>query len=112
MPARSRSRPRTAAPATWPPATWRRAASSGSASPRSLRASGPESTGADMPTALRLTGHEKDLGGGFLVRRILPAAQRRSVGPFIFFDHFGPVNELPTANHDVRPHPHIGLATV
>lgn len=59
-----------------------------------------------------LTGHEKDLGGGFRVRRLLPAAARRSVGPFIFFDHFGPVREEPGVNHDVRPHPHIGLATV
>ncbi len=59
-----------------------------------------------------LKGHEKDLGGGFLVRRLLPAVQHQAVGPFIFFDHFGPSTELPSANHDVRPHPHIGLATV
>ena len=65
-----------------------------------------------MDSGVRLTGHEKDLGGGFRVRRLLPAAQRRSVGPFIFFDHFGPAVERPEANHDVRPHPHIGLATV
>lgn len=65
-----------------------------------------------MPIAQQLTGHEKDLGGGFVVRRLLPAAKQRSVGPFIFFDHFGPSEELPGANHDVRPHPHIGLATV
>ena len=65
-----------------------------------------------MPAALELAGHDKDLGGGFLVRRLLPAARCRSVGPFVFFDHFGPVTEVPGANHDVRPHPHIGLATV
>ena len=65
-----------------------------------------------MAIQLQLTGHEKDLGGGFTVRRLLPAARQRSVGPFIFFDHFGPVTELPGADHDVRPHPHIGLATV
>jgi len=59
-----------------------------------------------------LKGHEKDLGGGFLVRRVLPAAQRQAVGPFLFFDHFGPATELPAQDHDVRPHPHIGLATV
>lgn len=59
-----------------------------------------------------LNGHTKDLGGGFVVRRLLPAARRRSVGPFIFFDHFGPATERPQDNHDVRPHPHIGLATV
>jgi hypothetical protein len=65
-----------------------------------------------VPVALELKGHEKDLGGGFLVRRLLPDARQRSVGPFIFFDHFGPAQELPGVNHDVRPHPHIGLATV
>jgi redox-sensitive bicupin YhaK (pirin superfamily) len=42
----------------------------------------------------------------------LPAFGRQSVGPFIFFDHFGPVQHAPGANTDVRPHPHIGLATV
>lgn len=65
-----------------------------------------------MPVALTLTGHDKDLGGGFRVSRLLPAAQRQSVGPFLFFDHFGPVTITPGATHDVRPHPHIGLATV
>ncbi len=55
---------------------------------------------------------EHDLGGGFRVRRALPAAQRRAVGPFVFFDHFGPVTAGPDDNHDVRPHPHIGLSTV
>jgi len=56
--------------------------------------------------------HTKDLGGGFTVKRLLPAAKRAAVGPFIFFDHFGPVDAGPGDNHDVRPHPHIGLATV
>ncbi len=65
-----------------------------------------------MTGVLRLSGHAKDLGGGFTVRRLLPAVQCRSVGPFIFFDHFGPVSVVPGAAHDVRPHPHIGLATV
>ena len=59
-----------------------------------------------------LKGHEKDLGGGFVVRRYLPSAVKQAVGPFIFFDHFGPVDVPVDANHDVRPHPHIGLATV
>ena len=59
-----------------------------------------------------LTAHRKDLGGGFVVSRSLPAAKQRSVGPFIFFDHFGPAPESPATAHDVRPHPHIGLATV
>jgi hypothetical protein len=53
----------------------------------------------------------RDLGG-FAVRRILPYAKRRMVGPFIFLDEFGPV-ELPAGQGiDVRPHPHIGLSTV
>ena len=56
--------------------------------------------------------HCKDLGGGFTVSRLLPAATRQAVGPFVFFDHFGPVEAGPADNHDVRPHPHIGLATV
>ncbi|MEO1661765.1 MAG: pirin family protein [Pseudomonadota bacterium] len=55
---------------------------------------------------------EKDLGDGFVVRRILPFHNRKMVGPFIFFDHFGPVNYAPGKGFDVRPHPHIGLATV
>ncbi|MGK5071338.1 pirin family protein [Janthinobacterium sp. ZB1P44] len=63
-------------------------------------------------SAAILKSHEKDLGGGFVVRRLLPAAAKQAVGPFIFFDHFGPIDVAPDANHDVRPHPHIGLATV
>ena len=59
-----------------------------------------------------LKGHEKDLGGGFIVRRYLPSAVKQAVGPFIFFDHFGPIDVAPGLDHDVRPHPHIGLATV
>jgi redox-sensitive bicupin YhaK (pirin superfamily) len=61
---------------------------------------------------LHLHPHTQDLGGGFTVRRLLPAAAQRAVGPFVFFDHFGPVTATPADNHDVRPHPHIGLATV
>ncbi len=61
---------------------------------------------------LQLSSHDKDLGGGFLVRRLLPALQQRAVGPFVFFDHFGPIAAGPADDHDVRPHPHIGLATV
>ncbi|MBS1217529.1 MAG: hypothetical protein H6R21_662 [Proteobacteria bacterium] len=59
-----------------------------------------------------LTAHTKDLGDGFVVRRLLPAATRKMVGPFIFFDHMGPVQFVPGQAIDVRPHPHIGLATV
>ena len=53
----------------------------------------------------------RDLGG-FEVRRALPAPQRQMVGPFIFFDQFGPAEFLTGGGIDVRPHPHIGLATV
>jgi len=55
--------------------------------------------------------HEKDLGE-FTVRRLLPYAKQRMVGPWIFFDHMGPA-EFPAGNGvSVRPHPHINLATV
>jgi len=54
----------------------------------------------------------RDLGDGFMVRRALPATERRSVGPFVFFDQMGPVALAPGKGLDVRPHPHIGLATV
>ncbi len=59
-----------------------------------------------------LAPHARDLGGGFMVRRLLPSADRRAVGPFVFFDHFGPVEIVPGDRSDVRPHPHIGLATL
>jgi redox-sensitive bicupin YhaK (pirin superfamily) len=54
----------------------------------------------------------RDLGDGFMVRRALPATERRSVGPFVFFDQMGPVALAAGKGLDVRPHPHIGLATV
>src|SRR3954451_12905659 len=53
----------------------------------------------------------RDLGG-FEVRRALPSAQRQMVGPFIFWDQMGPAEFLLGQEMDVRPHPHIGLATV
>src|SRR5215469_2344653 len=53
----------------------------------------------------------RDLGG-FVVGRVLPSAARRLVGPFVFFDHMGPADLAPGRGLDVRPHPHIGLATV
>ena len=65
-----------------------------------------------MTDLLNLAPMTKDLGGGFMVRRLLPQANRRTVGPFVFFDHFGPIAVEPGANYDVRPHPHIGLATL
>lgn len=54
---------------------------------------------------------EKDLGG-FSVRRVLPSGARRAVGPFVFFDHMGPAVFPPGEGIQVRPHPHIGLATL
>ena len=53
----------------------------------------------------------RDLGG-FEIRRALPTSQRQMVGPFIFFDHIGPAEFLVGNGIDVRPHPHIGIATV
>jgi len=50
--------------------------------------------------------------GGFQVRRAVPSIQARSVGPFVFVDHMGPAVFEPHHGIDVRPHPHIGLATV
>lgn len=55
--------------------------------------------------------HTRDVGG-FEVRRVLPGFPHKMVGPFIFFDHMGPVTFAPGEGVDVRPHPHIGLATV
>lgn len=62
--------------------------------------------------AQALEPRERDLGDGFFVRRLLPAGNQRAVGPFVFFDHFGPTRFAPGAGMDVRPHPHINLATV
>jgi redox-sensitive bicupin YhaK (pirin superfamily) len=58
-----------------------------------------------------VTARQRDLGG-FVVRRVLPAQGLKMVGPFIFFDHMGPVQFEPGHGIDVRPHPHIALATV
>jgi hypothetical protein len=63
-------------------------------------------------TALPIVPEAHDLGDGFHVRRALPSPARRSVGPFVFFDHMGPAVLAPGKGLDVRPHPHIGLATV
>jgi redox-sensitive bicupin YhaK (pirin superfamily) len=64
------------------------------------------------PVSVVLEPRERDLGDGFHVRRVLPSGKRRAVGPFVFFDHFGPVTLLQGHGLDVRPHPHINLATV
>ncbi|WP_111657912.1 pirin family protein [Isoalcanivorax indicus] len=60
---------------------------------------------------LILTPKDTDLGG-FSVRRLLPTARRRMVGPWIFFDHMGPAHFPAGTGINVRPHPHIGIATV
>lgn len=59
----------------------------------------------------QIISRERDLGG-FSVRRVLPSPQRKMVGPFIFFDHMGPASFSPGSGINVRPHPHINLATV
>ena len=59
-----------------------------------------------------ITGKAHDLGDGFFITRLLPQMARRSIGPFVFFDYFGPVEFAPGKGVDVRPHPHVGLATV
>jgi len=64
-----------------------------------------------MNEMLLIKAREHDLGD-LTVRRLLPVAQRRMVGPFIFFDHMGPANYPPDSGVNVRPHPHIGLATI
>lgn len=60
---------------------------------------------------LIIDARKRDLGG-FSVGRVLPSIARRTVGPFIFLDHMGPVDFSPGNGIDVRPHPHINLATV
>jgi len=65
-----------------------------------------------MSESLLIEPRLHDLGDGFVVRRLLPFRLRRHVGPFVFFDHMGPVDLAAGRGVDVRPHPHIGLATV
>lgn len=54
----------------------------------------------------------RDLGDGFAVRRALPSVRRRTVGPFVFLDHFGPTVFAAGTGQQIRPHPHIGLSTL
>lgn len=65
-----------------------------------------------MSRVLSIVGREHDLGGGFVVRRLLPDVKRRMVGPFVFLDHMGPHGFAAGQGIDVRPHPHIGLSTL
>jgi hypothetical protein len=69
------------------------------------------SLAADTPIELTIQPRVRSLGE-FDVRRVLPAAKRRMVGPFVFLDHMGPAVFPPGHGINVRPHPHIGLATI
>jgi len=71
----------------------------------------PTCTDADGSIQLIIEPVKKDLGE-FTVRRALPAKERKMVGPFIFFDHMGPAEFPPGKGIQVRPHPHIGIATI
>jgi redox-sensitive bicupin YhaK (pirin superfamily) len=66
------------------------------------------------PVELIIDARRRSLGGGLEVGRVLPWSKRRMVGPFVFFDHIGPTTFPPKIpqHTDVRPHPHIGLATI
>ena len=63
---------------------------------------------------MTISARQRSLGGGLEVARVLPFSKRRMVGPFVFFDHMGPLDLPPGVDRsvDVRPHPHIGLSTV
>ncbi|MES2356467.1 MAG: pirin family protein [Pseudomonadota bacterium] len=69
-------------------------------------------TTADSALEVVVVPRTRDLGDNFEVRRALPSAERRMVGPFVFFDQMGPTTFSAGRGLDVRPHPHIGLATV
>ena len=71
----------------------------------------PSCTASDGAVELLVEGRAKDLGG-FSVRRVLPSRDRKMVGPFVFFDQMGPAEFPPGEGIAVRPHPHIGLATI
>jgi redox-sensitive bicupin YhaK (pirin superfamily) len=70
-----------------------------------------QSATTDMAPETVIVPRSRDIGG-FEVRRALPSIQRRMVGPFVFFDQMGPALFAAGKGLDVRPHPHIGLATV
>jgi redox-sensitive bicupin YhaK (pirin superfamily) len=76
-----------------------------------LPAESPICSAREDDVALVVRPRSRDLGG-FSVRRVLPAVERRMVGPFVFFDEMGPAVFPAGAGINVRPHPHIGLSTV
>src|SRR5689334_21632776 len=73
---------------------------------------GDEIDPAASPIIAEILPKPRDLGDHFMVRRALPAIEKRMVGPFVFWDEFGPARFEAGKGMDVRPHPHIGLATV
>jgi redox-sensitive bicupin YhaK (pirin superfamily) len=77
-----------------------------------LPASEPVCSELDLPTIELLVGARPRDIDSLTVRRVLPSSKRRMVGPFIFFDHMGPAEFADGQGVDVRPHPHIALATV
>lgn len=72
----------------------------------------PETMPETGPVLVTITPKPRDLGDNFTVRRALPAIEKRMVGPFIFWDEFGPARFEAGKGLDVRPHPHINLATI
>jgi len=72
----------------------------------------PDVTADNGPVTITIEPKPRDLGDNFMVRRALPSIEKRMVGPFIFWDEFGPTHFQPGEGFDVRPHPHINLATV
>lgn len=71
-----------------------------------------DSPPSSIPVKTVIVPRTTDLGDGFSVRRALPSTERRMVGPFVFLDEMGPTVFEEGKGLDVRPHPHIGLATV
>lgn len=83
----------------------------GSASVSYIEAPEPECSQLQDSIEMLIEPQQKDLGE-FSVRRVLPAPDRKAIGPFVFFDHMGPATFGPGKGIQVRPHPHIGLATI
>lgn len=78
-----------------------------------LETDDPVSTRCSAPDIeIKIESRPREIEPGFAVGRVLPAAARRQVGPFVFFDQMGPIELAPRHGLDVRPHPHINLATV
>ena len=73
---------------------------------------GDEIDPTSSPIITELMPKPRDLGDNFMVRRALPAIEKRMVGPFVFWDEFGPAHFEAGKGMDVRPHPHINLATI